>query len=247
MSDKWERAVVVPAGQQDEGELAETRRLLGYGVRAVFSHGRRTRDRSLPVGYLQTHRGFPRKCPELYCSGSIRSEVGGSCFVYHGRGQALECHNGHRFVCFRFRRFMLLSKLDLYLARLGAGKWQQVLHFPARSAYGRGVLRALWNAPYEEVLCGAARPQEARVLARWRGLQHRFAAELTAGDRAHIRSKVDSCLDLCSEGLQIAREYISAMEFACPSGHRVLVSKTTRGTFLSSRLILSLSVAPESL
>jgi hypothetical protein len=247
MSDKWERAVVVPSGAQPPAEREETRRLIGYGIRAVFSHRQRSRQRSLPVSYLQTHRGFPRKCPELYCPASIRIEPEGSCFLYHGRGQALECYNGHRFVCFRFRRFMVLSKLDLYLARLGAEKWQQVLHFPARSGYGRGLLRSLWEAPYEEVLCGAADPKEARVLARWQGFRRRFARELQAGDRDWIREKVTGCFDLCSSTLHHVQDHVGAVELACPAGHHVLVSRTERGTFLSSRLVLSLSLAAESL
>lgn len=246
MSDKWERALVVPSGDQRAEEREETRRLIGYGIRAVFSRQQRSRERSLPVSYLQTHRGFPRKCPELYCSASIRLEPDGDCFVYHGRGQALECYSGHRFVCFRFRRLMVLSKLDLYLARLGAEKWQQVLHFPARSGYGRGLLRSLCDAPYEEVLCGSANPKEARVLARWRGLQRRFARELQSTDRQWIREHHTSCLDICSESLRHAQDHTGAVEFACGAGHRVLVSKTQRGTFLSSRLMLSLNLATES-
>ncbi len=247
MSDKWERSLIVPAGEQDGKELEETRRLIGYGVRAVFSRGLQGRDHSMPVAFLQSHRGFPRRCPEQYCTAALQVENDGACFVYHGRGQALACYEGHRFVCFRFRRFMVLSKLDLYLARVGVPKWQQVIHFPARSAYGRGLLRSLWDAPYEEVLCGSARPKEARLVARWRGLRRRFAHELTAPDRAAIRAKVGSCLDLCSEGVQLARDHISAMEFACPRGHRMLVTKSQRGTFLSSRMVLSLSLAAESL
>jgi hypothetical protein len=247
MGDKWERALVVPAGDQGEAEREEIRRLLGYGIRAVFSRRARPRERSLPVSYLQTHRGFPKKCPELYCSASIRLEPADGCFLYHGRGQALECYNGHRFVCFRFRRLMVLSKLDLYLARLDAEKWQQVLHFPVRSGYGRGLLRALWEAPYEEVLCGSAAPKDARILAGWRGFRRRFARELQADDRAKIRAKVRGCLDLCSEGLRHAHDYVGAVEFACAAGHRVLVSRTERGTFLSSRLLLSFSLAAESL
>jgi hypothetical protein len=247
MGDKWERSLIVPAGQQDDAELEATRRLVGYGVRAVFSRGLRPRGRSLPVHYLQSHRGFPRKCPEQYCSASIQVEPDNGCFVYHGRGQALTCHNGHRFVCFRFRRFMVLAKLDLYLARLGAPKWQQVIPFPARSGYGRGLLRSLWDAPYEEVLCSSAGAKEARVVARWGGFRRRFAKELSAGDRSAIASQVNGCLDLCSEGLRAVQEYVSAMEFACPRGHRLLVSKSERGTFLSSRLILSFSLAAESL
>lgn len=244
---KWERSLIVPAGQQDDAELEATRRLVGYGVRAVFSRGLRPRERSLPVQYLQSHRGFPRKCPEQYCSTSIRIEPDDGCFVYHGRGQALTCYNGHRFVCFRFRRFMVLAKLDLYLARLESPKWQQVIPFPARSGYGRGLLRALWDAPYEEVLCGSASPKEARVVARWGGLRRRFAKELSAADRSLITSRVGSCLDLCCESLRTVAEYVSAMEFACPRGHRLLVSKSERGTFLSSRLVLSFSLAAESL
>lgn len=247
MGDKWERALVVPPGPQGDDERAETRRFVGYGVRAVFSQGRRQRGRSLPVNYLQTHRGFPKQCPELYCSASIHIEPRDGCFVYHGRGQMLECYNGHRFVCFRFRRFMVLSKLELYLARLSAEKWQRVLNFPARSAYGRGVLRALWQAPYEEVLCASERPQEPRVLERWRGLQRRFAAELDADDRARITAKVRGCFDLCSEGVRLVHDYVSAVEVVCPVGHRALISKTERGTFLSSRLILSFSRAAASL
>ncbi len=247
MSDKWEQSVIVPAGQQSDHELEETRRLIGYGIRAVFSRDLRGRDRSLPVNFLQRYRGFPRKCPEQYCSSPIKIENQGECFVYHGRGQALTCYEGHRFVCFRFRRFMVLSKLDLYLARLGAEKWQQVIHFPAHSAYGRGLLRALWDAPYEEVLCGSARPQDARIVARWRGLRRRFARELSAQDRHLIRDQVDACLDLCSEAPQVVRDHVSAMEFSCARGHRMLVSKSHRGTFLSSRMILSLSLATESL
>ena len=247
MSDKWERALVVPPGPQDDDERAETRRFIGYGIRAVFSQGRRERGRSLPVNYFQTHRGFPKKCPELYCSASLRVEPRQGCFVYHGRGQALECYNGHRFVCFRFRRGMVLSKLELYLARLSAEKWQQVLHFPARSAYGRGLLRALWDAPYEEVLCGAKQSEEAPVLARWRGLSRRFAAELDAADRAFITTKLRGCFDLCSEGVRFVHDYVSAVEVVCPAGHRALISKTARGTFLSTRLILSFSRAAASL
>ena len=247
MSNKWERSLVIPAGEQDAKELEETRRLIGYSVRAVFSRGLRGRDHSLPVAFLQSYRGFPRKCPEQYCSASIQLENDGGCFVYHGRGQALTCHEGHRFVCFRFRRFMVLSKLDLYLARLGAAKWQQVIHFPARSAYGRGLLRALWDAPYEEILCGSARPREARIVARWRGLRRRFARELSTSDRRLIQSKINGCLDLCSEGrLQLVRDHVSAMEFACSQGHRMLVTRSQRGTFLSSRMILSASLAAES-
>jgi hypothetical protein len=247
MSDKWERSLIVPAGKQDGKELEETRRLIGYGVRAVFSRNLRGRDYSLPVTFLQRYRGFPRKCPEQYCSASIRLENDGCCFAYHGRGQALTCHEGHRFVCFRFRRFVVLSKLDLYLARLDAAKWQQVIHFPARSAYGRGLLRALWDAPYEEVLCGSARPVEARIVARWRGFRRRFASQLSPSDRALIRARIGGCLDLCSEGLQLVRDHVSAMEFACARGHRTLVSKSQRGTFISSRMILSVSLAAESL
>jgi len=246
MSDKWQQALIVPTGELSAGEMEENRRLIGYGIRAVFSRQQRARERSLPVSYLQTHRGFPRKCPELYCAASIRLEPDGDCFVYHGRGQALECYNGHRFVCFRFRRLMVLSKLDLYLARLGAEKWQQVLHFPARSGYGRGLLRALWEAPYEEVLCGTADPKEARVLARWSGLRRRFAHELQPADRDWVRSKITHCLDICSEGVRHAQDYVGAIEFACPKGHRLLVSKTERGTFLGSRLMLSFSWATES-
>jgi hypothetical protein len=247
MSDKWEQAVVVPSGDQSAQELEETRRLIGYGIRAVFSRQQRSRERSLPVSYLQTHRGFPRKCPELYCSASIRLEPDGDCFIYHGRGQALECYAGHRFVCFRFRRLMVLSKLDLYLARLGAEKWQQVLHFPARSGYGRGLLRSLWEAPYEEVLCGSATPKEARVLARWRGFRRRFARELQPVDRQRIHERLTTCLDICSESVAGARDYAGAVEFVCAAGHRLLVSRTERGTFLSTRLMLSLSLATESL
>lgn len=247
MSDKWERSLVVPAGEHDARQREETRRLIGYGVRAVFSRGLRQRDRSLPVSYLQSHRGFPRKCPELYCSSPIRLENAGGCFFYHGRGQVLSCYDGHRFVCFRFQRLLVLSKLDLYLARLGAEKWQQVIAYPARSAYGRGLLRALWDAPYEEVLCGSATPKEARIIAQWRGLRRRFAAELLAPDRALIKAKLARCLDLCTEGVGLVREYVSALEFACIRGHRVLVSKSERGTFLSSRLQLSFTGAAESL
>jgi hypothetical protein len=247
MSDKWQRAVVVPAGHQNGEELEETRRLIGYGIRAVFSRQARARTRSLPVNYLQTHRGFPRRCPELYCSASLWLEPEGDCFLYHGRGQALQCFNGHRFVCFRFGRLMVLSKLDLYLARLGAAKWQQVLSFPARSAYGRGLLRALWEAPYEEVLCGTAEPREARILARWSGLRRRFARRLQPAEREWIRSRVDTCLDLCPEDLQHTKDYTGAVEFACERGHRVLVSQTERGTFLGSRVVLSFSFAAESL
>lgn len=247
MSAKWEQSLVVPAAQADGAELEETRRLVGYGIRAVFSHGLRERGRSLPVSYLQTHRGFPRKCPELYCSSSIRLQNEGDCFFYHGRGQALTCYDGHRLVCFRFRRFMVLAKLELYLARVGAEKWQQVIQYPARSGYGRGLLRALWDAPYEEVLCGSAGPKEARIVARWRGLRRRFAGELDDSDRAQIKSAMTSCLDLCSQRLQTTRDYVSAVEFACTHGHRTLVSKSEGGTFLNSRLVLSYSLATESL
>lgn len=247
MGDKWERSLVVPAGEQDDATREETRRLIGYGVRAVFSRGLRQRDRSLPVSYLQTHRGFPRKCPELYCSSSIRLENDTGCFFYHGRGQALSCYDGHRFVCFRFRRFMVLSKLDLYLARLGAEKWQQVIQFPARSGYGRGLLRALWDSPYEEVLCGSASPKEARVVARWRGLRRRFSGQLSDDDRALVTSRARRCLDLCSENVQVASNHIGAVELACPRGHRMLLSKSNGGTFLASRLTLSFTLGVESL
>ena len=142
---------------------------------------------------------------------------------------------------------MVMAKLDLYLARLGAAKWQQVIHFPARSGYGRGLLRALWDAPYEEVLCGSAGPREARVVARWRGLRRRFAKELTPADRNRVTTQIGGCLDLCSEGVAAVRDYVSAMEFACPRGHRVLVSQSERGTFMSSRLVLSFSLATETL
>ncbi|MFQ5665530.1 MAG: hypothetical protein ACE5I7_03780 [Candidatus Binatia bacterium] len=247
MSDKWERSLIVPGGVQDDQQLEQTRRLVGYGIRAVFSRGLRERNRSLPLSYLQSHRGFPRQCPEQYCAASIRPDAGTGCFLFHGRGQILSCYKGHRFVCFRFGRFMVVSKLDLYLARVGAAKWQRVIEFPARSAYGRGLLRAMWNTPYEEVLCGCANAKEPAVVARWRGLRRRFARELGETDRALIRSRVDTCLDLCWEGLQVVRDYVSAVELACPRGHHVLVSKSERGTFVSSRLNLSLSFSAETL
>ena len=129
MSDKWEQSVTVPGCKRDRNGLEETQRLIGHGVRAVFSHGLRARGRSLPVTYLQSHRGFPRECPELYCTASIRL--------------------------------------------------------------------------------------------------------------------MDRCLDLCSESLSVVGDYVSAVEFACPRGHRLLASRSQHGTFLSSRLTLSFSLVAE--
>jgi hypothetical protein len=246
MSDKWERSLIVPAGPHDETALETAHGLIGYGIRAVFSHAVRQRSRSLPVTYLQSYRGFPRKCPELYCSASIRVEHDGGSFPFYGRGQALTCYDGHGFACFRFGRSMVLSKLDLYLARLGAAKWQKVIRFPGRSGYGRGLLRALWDAPYEGILC-AAGCKRTRAVSGWHGWSRRFAGELHAADRTLIKSRMDTCLDLCSEDLRVASDHARAVEFTCSRGHRVLVSKSQRGTFLSSRLILSFSLAPVSL
>ncbi len=245
MDAKWEYVFAVPSADCRDESLRLGRQLVGYAVRAVFSRPVVARDRAMPINFLQTHRGFPRRCPELYCSSPIRLEEESKHLCFHGRGQALSCYEGHRFAAFRFHRLMILGKLELYLARLGEEKWRRIIGFPALTLYGRELLRALWNAPFEEVLCGPESVPSPRG-ARTR-LQRRMARELSAADRLQIAARVSTCLDLCSERLRPVQDFSSGIEYACDAGHRALFSRSERGTFLASRLVLSYTAAAESL